>query len=198
MATQAKKKLNIMVASTVYGFEDHLNQICAVLRGYGYNVWNSHRGSVPVDPGKSNLANCVAAAGACDLFLGIIRPFYGSGVTGSRSITHEEVLEAIRLKKPRWVLVHHDVVFSRQLLKQFMYGAGGVRTTFKLEKTPVMDDLRVIEMYNDALQDSVPLADRTGHWVQEFSRLEDLLEHLDSQFKDINRIRRICQDMQKP
>ncbi len=93
----AKPKLKVMVASTVYHFEDQLNQICAVLNGFGYEVWNSHIGTIPVHPGSSNLENCVAAARDCDIFLGIIRPFYGSGRIGARSITHEEFREAILL-----------------------------------------------------------------------------------------------------
>jgi hypothetical protein len=86
-------KLNLMVASTVYHFGDQLRQICAVLSGFGYNVWNSFIGTIPVHPGQSNLQNCVSAALQCDAFLGIIRPFYGSGVVGARSITHEECLD---------------------------------------------------------------------------------------------------------
>jgi hypothetical protein len=89
-----------MVASTVYYFQDQLKQICGVLSGFDYEVWNSHIGTIPVDPGLSNLENCVIAARNCDVFLGIVRPFYGSGVVGDRSIMHEECLEAVRLKKP--------------------------------------------------------------------------------------------------
>ena len=33
--------LRIMVASTVYGFQDQIEQICSVLQVYGYEVWNS-------------------------------------------------------------------------------------------------------------------------------------------------------------
>jgi hypothetical protein len=106
-------KLKMMVASTVHYFEDQLNQICAVLTGFGYEVWNSHIGTIPVHPGRSNLENCVAAARDCDVFLGIVRPFYGSGRIGDRSITHEEFLEAVRLRKPRWFLVHRAQEFYR-------------------------------------------------------------------------------------
>jgi hypothetical protein len=64
--------------------------------------------------------------------------------------------------------------------------------------TAVMDDLRVIDLYNDAIQHTVPLADRKGHWVQEFYSIEDVLNHLNSQFKDVARVRKICGEMTKP
>jgi hypothetical protein len=191
-------KLKMMVASTVYNFEDQLTQVCAVLTGFGYEVWNSHLGTIPLRPGRSNLENCVAAARECDVFFGIVRPFYGSGRIGDRSITHEEFREAVRLRKPRWFLVHRDVTFARQLLKPYMFKRDGNRTTFKLKKNPVMDDLRVIDLYHDAIQNDVPAPDRRGHWAQEFYRLPEALCYVDSQFKDVMRIRRICGEMNIP
>lgn len=41
-------KLKIMVASTIYGFEDQLTQICATLKSYKYDVFNSHIKTIPV------------------------------------------------------------------------------------------------------------------------------------------------------
>lgn len=191
----AKARLKLMVASTVYHFEDQLNQICAVLNGFGFDVWNSHIGTIPVDPAYSNLENCVSAASGCDAFLGIVRPFYGSGVIGERSITHEEMREAIRTKKPRWFLVHRDVTFARQLLKPYLFKRDGSRTHFKLKKNSVLDDLRVIDLYHDIIQNDIPPADRRGHWAQEFFGLPDILTYLDSQFKEPERIRKICEEM---
>jgi len=34
------KKLKIMVSSSVYGFENELDQICPILEAYGYEVLN--------------------------------------------------------------------------------------------------------------------------------------------------------------
>jgi len=187
-----------MVASTVYGFEDQLNQICAVLSGFGYEVWNSHIGTIQQHPGRSNRKICVEAAKKCDVFLGFIRPTYGSGKIGARSITHDEFRAAIRKRKPRWFMAHHDVTVARQLLKPYMFKQNGARTKFKLKKNSVLDDLRVIDLYNDAIQSNVPAANRKGHWVQEFHQLADVLNYLDQQFKDVKRIRRICRDMKKP
>lgn len=196
---RAAKKLTVMVASTVHHFEDNLEQICAILSGFGYEVWSSHRGTIPgIDPNLSNLENCVAAARRCDVFLGIVRPYYGSGKVGERSITHEEFREAIRLKKPRWFLVAKEVVFARQLLKPYMFDENGVRTDFKLKRNPVLDDLRVIDLYNDAIQNDVPPADRRGHWAQEYYRLPEALEYIGSQFRDPKAVRAICEGMKQP
>lgn len=189
-------KLKVFVASTVYGFEDQLEQICAVLAGFGYEVYNSRLGTVPVDPTRSNKENCLAAVANCDAFVGIIRPFYGSGIIGPRSITHDECLEVIRLRKPRWFLVHHDVAIARQLLKPYLQPSSDEASSapFEFKKTAVLDDVRVIELYDAALQTGIPVEERKGHWVQEFFRLPELLTHLNSQFKDSKRIRQICQD----
>lgn len=58
----------IMVSSSVYGIEDLLDQVFAMLRGFGYTVWMSHAGTIPINPGKSNFENCLAAVEDCDLF----------------------------------------------------------------------------------------------------------------------------------
>ena len=75
-------KPKVFVASTVYNFEDQLQQICGVLTGFGFEVWNSHLGTVPINPACSNRDNCIAAVGDCDLFLGIIRPFTEAALLG--------------------------------------------------------------------------------------------------------------------
>ncbi len=116
----------------------------------------------------------------------------------ARSITHEECLEAIRQRKPRWFLVHRDVTIARQLLKPYLYNSGGTRTAFEFKKTSVMDDVRVIDLYNDSIQSAVPPADRKGHWVQEFSRVEEAFDYINSQLKDAERVRHICEEMALP
>lgn len=104
-----------MVGSTVYGFENELYQVVALLQTLGYEVLNSHVGTIKVNPKLSNLENCLNAVDECDLFLGIIRPYYGTGNIGEKNITFEEIKRAIELKKPYWFLVHRDVVFARKL-----------------------------------------------------------------------------------
>ena len=80
-------KIEVMVASTVYGFQDQLSTICATIATLGYSVVNSHIGTVVVNPNKSNLDNCLDAVRQCDAFVGIIQPYYGSGNIENRNIT---------------------------------------------------------------------------------------------------------------
>ena len=72
----AKKRngIKILVASTVYGFEDQLSAIYTQLDSYGYDVLNSHMGTVYAGAENSNLESCMGAIDECDAFLGIIRP----------------------------------------------------------------------------------------------------------------------------
>lgn len=178
-----KQKIKIMLSSTVYNYKTEIEQIYATLIGYGYEVLCSHMGTVYNVPRKSPEESCLLAVEDCDFFLGIIYPFYGSG------ITHKEFLKAIELNKPRGFLAHHDVAFARQLLHQFMVNTNGTKTAFKLiKKTQVMDDLRVIEMYNDAVGDGLPLNKRL--WAQEFYKYTlDGSAFIATQFANKNRFR---------
>jgi hypothetical protein len=188
-----RKKPTIMVASTIYGgFDRDIEQICATLRGFGYEVWNSHLGTIPVHSNMSALDSCIKAVSECDLFLSIIRPFYGSGIEekGGLSITHREILTAIELDKPRWFLAHHHVVFARQILKQYMFDENNQpNPKFIFKKCSVMDDVKVIAMYNDAIRNDVPIKERKGNWVQEFTKVDNILEYISAQFADIKKVK---------
>ena len=112
------KKLIVMVSSTVYGYEELLDRIYTLLTAFGYEVWMSHKGTLPVFSDRSNLENCLAATEKCDLFLGLITPQYGTGIVeGGLSITHHELKRAIDLKKPRWILAHDHVFFAHTLFE---------------------------------------------------------------------------------
>lgn len=176
-------KLTIMVSSTVYGIEELLERIYTLLTSFGYEVWMSHKGTVPVFSDRSAFDNCIEAIAGCDLFLGLITPYYGSGRDGDDiSITHQELLKAIELNKPRWLLVHDHVVFARGLLKNLGYDGEEERRQLSLERTPIMDDLRVIDMYEAATQSQVPLRARQGNWVQPFSSDDDAALFATAQF----------------
>jgi len=173
-------KVKIMVASTVYGFQDQLSAIVAQLTTMGYQVINSHHGSMKVDPKISNLENCLNAVDECDLFFGIIRPYYGTGNVGDLNITFEEIKRAIALKKPYWFLVHRDVVFSRQLFRKLRCSDDGV---------PVLSDnklfdKRSIDIYEYVIQNHVPVTLRNGNWAQEFYRLDEMMVYINAQFED--------------
>lgn len=197
------KKLTVMVSSTVYGVEELLDRVYSLLTSFGYEVWMSHKGTVPVSSNESAFESCLKAVEKCDLFLGIITPQYGSGVDGSGlSITHQEMKRAIELKKPRWFLAHDHVVFARKLLNDLWYvdddenatgedgkrvkgpffGADG-RAKLKVpRKASSISDMRVIQMYEDATMEHLPLDDRQGNWAQNFDRDDDASLFVVAQF----------------
>lgn len=179
-----KRKLIVMVSSTVYGIEELLERIHAILSRFGYEVWMSHKGTVPVISTRSAFENCLHAVEQCDLFLGLITTHYGSGKEDAtaHSITHQELLKAIELNKPRWILAHDQVVFARTLLINLGYDNAKKRAKLKLKKNPVVDDLRVIDMYEAAIRHDLQIPDRKGNWVQKFVTADDAQLYASAQF----------------
>jgi hypothetical protein len=179
-----KRRMTIMVSSTVYGIEDLLDQIYAVLTRFGYEVWMSHRGTVTVNSNDHPFESSLKAVDECDLFLGLVTPQYGSGVaTGEISITHQEFIRAIDTNKPRWFLAHEYVVFARLLLRGLGYKKPEEREAIPLfDGAGTLDDLRVIDMYEAASRNAIKFKDRTGSWVQKFSSLDDAMLFTTAQF----------------
>lgn len=177
---KTKSKVKIMVASTVYGFEDQLSQIVAELQLLDYDVLNSHNGSIKVNPKLSNIDNCLNAVKECDLFLGIIRPYYGTGNIGDLNITFEEIKMAIKLKKPYWFLVHRDVVFARLLFSKMTLKKG---CDIVIEPNKFFDK-RTIDIYEYAIAHHIPVTLRNGNWAQEFYRLDEMMTYIKTQFSD--------------
>ncbi len=121
----------------------------------------------------------------CDLFLSIISPQYGSGknIEDGISITHKELRKAIKLNKPRWILAHDQVVFSRTLLKNLGFKTDEERAALKLTaKTGEFNNLKVIDMYEEAIQDKIDLEDRTANWVQKYQSNTDAQLFATAQF----------------
>ena len=179
-----KKKLTIMVSSTVYGIEELLDRIYTLLTAFGYEVWMSHKGTMPVFSNQSAFDNCIRAVEKCDLFLCLITPYYGSGIdSDGLSITHQELNKAIELKKPRWLLAHDYVVFSRKFLNDLDFKGQKGRGKLNLKrKATSLSDLRLIDMYEDAILSQHPLRDRQGNWVQKFQTNEDAFLFATAQF----------------
>jgi hypothetical protein len=178
--SKKKNEVKIMVGSTVYGFEDQLSQIVAQFNTLGYKVLNSHHGSIKVNPNLSNLDNCLKAVEECDLFLGIIRPYCGTGNIGEKNISFEEIKEAIRLKKPYWFLIHRDVVYTRLLLKKMKLKSGD-EVLFTDNR---LFDKRSIEMYEHVIKNHIDVTLRNGNWAQEFYRLDEMMVYINAQFTD--------------
>ena len=185
MMAKRHERLTVFVSSTIYGIEELLDQVYALLSGYGYEVWMSHKGTVPVYPNQTAFESCLLAVERCNLFLGIITPYYGSGVVdGDYSITHQELLRAIELKKPRWILAHDHVSFARALLNDLGFKTKKARAELELKKkSAVLNDLRVIDMYEAAIRHDIQVyRDRKGNWVQKFSRNQDAHLFVTAQF----------------
>ncbi|MBU1011147.1 MAG: DUF4062 domain-containing protein [Bacteroidetes bacterium] len=189
-----KRKINIMVASTVYQNRDLLLQICGILNTYGYHVINSEYGTLHPPLGMNNTEACIAAVAECDIFFGIINPMYSTG------ITHSEFQRAIAIDKPRRFIAHSFVTFSRKLLAQYMYAdaAKTQRNDFEIQSTSVMDSVKVIDMYNDAVQINLAYEERKYHWVQEFFRPDEALRHVETLFRDIKRVERELANLNNP
>ena len=169
------KKLTVMVSSTVYGVEELLDRVYTLLTTFGYEVWMSHKGTVPVSSNETAFESCLKAVEKCDLFLGIITPQYGSGVDATGlSITHKEMKKAIELNKPRWFLAHDQVVFARRLLMDLGYKTQEQRSELTLRKSAAsISNIKVIDLYEDATMEQLPQDDRQGNWVQKFDRDDD-------------------------
>lgn len=182
-----------MVGSTIYKFENELSAIVATLETLGYDVISSYAGTVKVNPHLSNLDNCIKAVGECDLFLGIIRPFYGTGNIGEKNITFEEMKEAVLLNKPYWFLAHRDVTFCRQLQRKL---TTPIDFNFKKkDDNKYFFDARTLDIYDFAIKSyEKDVANRTGNWVQEFYRLDEILKFITSQFADTERIEQIIKE----
>ncbi len=160
-----------MVSSTVYGSQNDLDQIAAILRQqFNYEVIMSKEGSVyvPIDYIDNPEAACLQAVNDCDLFLGIIFPRYGSG------ITHKEFLKAVELNKPRWFVAHEKIEFLRKLFQPYLVDENKNRTNFELKKNSILDSIKVVDMYNDIRH----------NWVQTFSNIGELMFFIEQQFKD--------------
>lgn len=185
----ARQRPIIMVSSTVYYQQSFLDQVFGTLEGFGYTVWMSHAGTLPVNPSLSNFRNCELAVETCDLFLGIITGRYGTGrdKTG-KSITHRELDRAISRRKLAWFLVHHDVVVAHQLLRQYKPNPRRLTWQFPYKATPVLEDLRVLQMYEKAMRHDLPLSERRGNWVQEFYYSQEALRFIDGQLSDVGRV----------
>ena len=116
--SEERNHIKIFVSSTVYDFETDLRRIFATLDGFGYDVYMSKEGTIPLDSRLSNLVNCVNGVEECDVFLGIVRPRIGSGVLEKegRSITAQEFDRAIELDMPRFILADYRVEFAHKFL----------------------------------------------------------------------------------
>lgn len=174
-----QKKL--MIGSTVYGYEDQLSKIVSDLKAKEYQVLNSHHGSIKVNPKLSNLENSLKAVEECEMFLGIIRPYYGTGNINGQNITFEEMKKAIELKRPAWFLVHRNVDFAEKLFKKLKCSDDNMPELIDNK----LFDKRSIELYNLVIQNDIKeLELRNGNWAQEYYKTTGMMVYILTQFSD--------------
>ena len=118
----------------------------------------------------------------------------------STGITHLEFQKAIAINKPRRFIAHSFVTFSRKLFAQYIYADATKtqRNNFEIQSTSVMDSIKVIDMYNDAVQINLAYEERKYHWVQEFFRPDEALRHVETLFRDIKRVERELANLINP
>lgn len=201
--SEERNHIKVFVSSTVYDFENDLRQIFLTLDGFGYDVYMSKEGTIPLDSRLSNLVNCVNGVEECDIFLGIVRPLIGSGVLekGGRSITAQEFYKAIELGMPRFVLADYRVEFAHKFLNLMKQGLKSI----PLNKEKIITDEEgkeknvlipndvvhgeCVEIYRLAIQNNIKAVNRKGNWAQPYKDTEDILRFIESQFKNVERIK---------
>jgi hypothetical protein len=72
--------------------------------------------------------------------------------------------------------------------------AGRQKLKADFKSTPILDDLRVLDLYEEAIIDGIPLADRDGNWVQKFRSTEDGSLFVGSQFFRYQEVERFIKE----
>ncbi len=134
MAKSKQQKLTIMVSSTVYGIEELLDQVYALLGGFGYEVWMSHKGTVPILPHQTAMESCLLAVEKCDLFLSIITP---------RLVFARALLRKLGAK---------DQQAREKMLQVLGFNDEKKLKELRRQDELVLDDFRVIDMYEAAIR----------------------------------------------
>jgi len=200
-----RNHIKVFVSSTVYDFETVLRHIFTLLDAYGYDVYMSKEGTIPLNSRLSNLVNCVNGVAECDVFLGIVRPLIGSGVLkkGEPSITAQEFNKAIELGMLRFILADYRVEFAHKFLNLMNMDVTAIPLNREkiieregqtiVEKKP--NNLvhgECVEIYRAAIQNHIhPATVRLGNWAQQYKDGEDILRFIEAQFKDVERIKEL-------
>lgn len=182
MAGIVKKNIEqkpiVFVASSVYGHEDLLEHIYGILMKIGYKVWMSHKGTVPVTPGKSNAQICLDAVKNAGCFIGILTGRSGSGkYPGEKYIFYKEVELAIELNRPRWFLVHHDVAVARNVLRPMLEKGS------EFVPSNIIKDKEVLEIYELIHKPTKGFYEDTDRWIQEYRSNDEAEKYVQTQLK---------------
>ena len=209
----------IMVSSSMYGFKDQILTIRDYLVSIGYNVITSLDGTIFADPHLGNFENCLNAVEACDVFLGIIRPYCGTGKSEDGSITFQEFQHARSCHKPSWFVIDsrvghfRDLFFALKLKRSVGYDEmnramqcwveqfckdknkkPGVLDLFEPDRTRRFFDPECFAMQDFVNQKDVPRDEVVNNWMQDFDDITDIHRFLRSQFSDKNKIEQIIKE----
>lgn len=198
-----RNHIKVFVSSTVYDFENQLHQVYALLDGMGYDVFMSKEGTVPVNSRLNTFVNCEKGVEECDVFVGFVRPLLGSGIYDKDvpSVTEREFDVAFRRGMVRFILADFKVEFAHQFLnlinknpdfipaaKRNEENINGVQTL--VIKANKLVHPQCVELYRKAIQcNEKDFEKRIGNWVQPYKDVEDILRHLEAQFRDVQRVK---------
>ena len=74
------------------------------------------------------------------------------------------------------MLAHENILTARTLMMKLGHVGPDGRRKLKLKPSDVLEDLRLIDMYEEAIFDRLPLEERKGNWVQKLALLEIMWE----------------------
>lgn len=202
---EPRNHIKVFVSSTVYDFENQLHQVYALLDGMGYDVYMSKEGTIPLNSRLNTFVNCEKGVEECDVFVGFIRPLLGSGIYDKKepSVTEREFEIAFDRGMVRFVLADYKVEFAHQFLNlikkkpEFIPEVitneieqdGMIIRTVKPNK---LIHPRCANLYRKAIDyNERDFEKRVGNWVQPYKDIEDILRHLEAQFRDVQRIKNL-------
>ena len=106
---------------------------------------------------------------------------------------------AFRVNMPRFVLADYRVVFARQFTKMMKIPVSDIPYSVKkgrsdgsiIECPNRVVHPECIELYNEAIQNNKLPINRKGNWVQEYRNIQEIMIHIEAQFKDVERIKQL-------
>lgn len=201
-----RNHIKVFVSSTVYNFEDTLTDVFALLDGKGYDVYMSKEGTIPLNSRLNTFVNCTKGVEECDVFVGFIRPLIGTGIPkkGVSSVTELEFHKAFEKGMVRFVLADYKVEFAHQYFNLLNENLSRI-PDYKDKEVILPNGNKVIErhpnkivhrqcveLYRMAIQnDEKDFEKRKGNWVQAFKDKDDIIRHLEAQFNDVERIKKL-------
>ena len=87
------------------------------------------------------------------------------------------------------------VYVNGTMLNETYLADGSINPAFTYRETKLLDDIRVIDMYNDTILNDVKPEERVGHWTDEYFNIKDIEKVIETQFGKMDRIFDIIEKM---